>query len=124
MAESADALDSGSSRGNSVEVQVLLSAPKRRLEIVRFRVFFYAFLRILGCFERKMSRFTPNGKKASGAFRTIFRTLFRSLKNIIHDFGTSPLVAHIRVHIDAVSRADILVAKKITNLIKCGSLCH
>ena len=28
MAESADALDSGSSRGNSVEVQVLLSAPK------------------------------------------------------------------------------------------------
>ena len=28
MAESADALDSGSSRGNSVEVQVLLAAPK------------------------------------------------------------------------------------------------
>ncbi len=27
MAESADALDSGSSRGNSVEVQVLLAAP-------------------------------------------------------------------------------------------------
>ena len=29
MAESADALDSGSSEGNFVEVQVLLSAPSR-----------------------------------------------------------------------------------------------
>ena len=30
MAESADALASGASRGNSVEVQVLLSAPNSR----------------------------------------------------------------------------------------------
>ncbi len=36
MAESADALDSGSSRGNSVEVQVLLSAPEKATEIDRF----------------------------------------------------------------------------------------
>ena len=33
MAESADALASGASRGNSVEVQVLLSAPKKKLSI-------------------------------------------------------------------------------------------
>ena len=31
MAESADALDSGSSRGNSVQVQVLLPAPSSKL---------------------------------------------------------------------------------------------
>ena len=30
MAESADALASGASRGNSVEVQVLLSAPSKK----------------------------------------------------------------------------------------------
>ncbi len=38
MAESADALDSGSSRGNSVEVQVLLSAPEKQ------------FTHCVGCF--------------------------------------------------------------------------
>lgn len=37
MAESADALDSGSSRGNSVEVQVLLSAPKKAFQTLMFR---------------------------------------------------------------------------------------
>ena len=33
MAESADALDSGSSGGNPVEVQVLLAAPKRKAKL-------------------------------------------------------------------------------------------
>lgn len=41
MAESADALDSGSSRGNSVEVQVLLSAPNNGNTFAYYRYFLY-----------------------------------------------------------------------------------
>ena len=44
MAELADALDSGSSRGSSVKVQVLLPAPPKSLENTEFsRLFAFSF---------------------------------------------------------------------------------
>ena len=44
MAELADALDSGSSRGSSVKVQVLLPAPQKSLENTEFsRLFAFYF---------------------------------------------------------------------------------
>ena len=46
MAELADALDSGSSRGSSVKVQVLLPAPLKALKTLRFRGF--SLLKIVG----------------------------------------------------------------------------
>ena len=60
MAELADALDSGSSGGNFVEVQVLLPAPKKRRFSFENRRFFVAFVLFLfspGCwFQAKESR--------------------------------------------------------------------
>ena len=44
MAELADALDSGSSGGNFVKVQVLLPAPKKEEQAVRFGLPFFVFL--------------------------------------------------------------------------------
>ncbi len=55
MAESADALDSGSSRGNSVEVQVLLSAPT-------LKAFVYAALSVFSL-PRNFNRITYHKPK-------------------------------------------------------------
>ena len=63
MAESADALDSGSSRGNSVEVQVLLSAPNQKESLWRLFLILQVILR--GLEPGKVSAF---GKCAGGTF--------------------------------------------------------
>ena len=41
MAELADALDSGSSEGNFMKVQVLLPAPKKRQDLMSLAVFIF-----------------------------------------------------------------------------------
>ena len=53
MAELADALDSGSSRGSSVKVQVLLPAPQKALKTLSFQGFLLFLFRchtaVRGC---------------------------------------------------------------------------
>lgn len=46
MAELADALDSGSSRGNSVEVQVLLAADDEKIFSIIFNLIWNSFFHL------------------------------------------------------------------------------
>ena len=73
MAELADALDSGSSRGSSVKVQVLLPAPPKSLENSMFSRLF-AFLFPLSHGGRGMHHL-PQGQK-----RKMFLTAENFLK--------------------------------------------
>ena len=59
MAELADALDSGSSRGNSVQVQLLLSAPPLKAFVyAALSVFLSKILTEITCHKPKNGRTT------------------------------------------------------------------
>ena len=80
MAELADALDSGSSRGSSVKVQVLLPAPQKALKTLSFQGFLLFIFRCHTAVEgtHDLSILVPfqNADMAVGL-------LFLSLTNLI-----------------------------------------